>query len=132
MDAASPVILFDGVCNFCNRWVQFVMRRDGGFFRFAPLQSESGAKLLSEHGLAPDYTASIVLIEDGKFFAASDAALRIAAHLRGAWPLFGALRVVPRPLRDWVYQFIAKNRYRWFGKRETCMLPSEEERGRFI
>ena len=127
------VVLFDGVCNLCNGSVQFIIRRDpAGRFRFASLQSEAGQALLRRHGLDPDDLSSVILVEDGRAYARSDAALRVARGLSGAWRAAGALRVVPRPLRDLVYGWVARNRYRWFGRREACMVPTPELRGRFL
>jgi predicted DCC family thiol-disulfide oxidoreductase YuxK len=128
-----PVILFDGVCNYCNAIVNWVLRLDRkGVFRFATLQSEHGQALLREHGLPPDNLDSVVLVENGKAYTKSDATLRIAHHL--PWWLQEArlLWIVPRPFRDAIYDTIARNRYRWFGKKESCMIPTAEQRGRFL
>lgn len=129
----NPVVLFDGVCNLCNGWVGFVVRRDPHMrFRFASLQSDFGAGVMARHGLPPDYLGSILLLENGELFVKSDAVLRIVRGLRPPWPLLGMLMVVPRAIRDVVYDWVARNRYRWFGKREACMLPSPENAGRFL
>jgi predicted DCC family thiol-disulfide oxidoreductase YuxK len=126
------IVLFDGVCNFCNASVNFIIGRDGaGRFKFAPLQSEIGRALREKHRIAEDVD-SIILIEGGKAYVRSEAALRIARGLGGAWPLLYGLRFVPGRLRDWAYGQIAKNRYRWFGKKDVCMMPTPEVRGRFI
>lgn len=131
--ADAAVVLFDGVCNLCSASVRFVVRRDpAGRFRFASLQSAAGRELLLRHGLDPDDLHSVVLVEGGRAYTRSDAALRIARGLRGAWPLLGLLRAVPRPVRDGAYRLVAANRYRWFGKRDACMLPSPGLRGRFL
>ena len=128
-----PIVLFDGVCNLCNGSVQFLLKRDPeGRFRFASLQSDAGRSLLAEHGLAVDSLSSVVLIEDGRVWQESSAALRIARHLPGAWKLLRVFAIVPRPLRDAVYRWIARNRYRWFGRTETCWLPSPELKERFL
>lgn len=130
-----PVVLFDGVCNLCNGAVQFIVDRDPeGTFRFASLQSERAAALLGAHGLeAPEGDPdSVILIEDGRVHQSSGAALRIARHLRGPWKLFYAFVIVPRFLRDAVYRFIARNRYRWFGKSEQCRVPTPALRARFL
>lgn len=128
-----PVVLFDGVCNLCNGSVQFILKRDPqARFRFASLQSEAGRSLLVEHGLDPDALSSVVVVEDGRVWQESSAALRIARHLPGAWKLLRVFTVIPRPLRDAVYRLIARNRYRWFGKSETCWLPTPELKGRFL
>ena len=132
-DEKGAVVLFDGVCNLCNGSVQFIVRHDpAGRFRFASLQSEAGQALLRRHGLDPHDLFSVILVEGGRAYARSDAALRIARGLSGAWRAAGALRVVPRPLRDAVYGWVARNRYRWFGRREACMVPTPELRARFL
>lgn len=129
----SATVLFDGVCNLCNASVQFIVRRDPtGRFRFASLQSEAGRRLLEEHRLPTDELSTVVVVADGRAYTRSDAALRVARGLGGAWPALAALRLVPRPLRDAVYGLVARNRYRWFGRREACMLPTAEERSRFL
>ena len=132
-EATHPTLLFDGVCNLCNGSVQFILKRDTqGRFRFASLQSEAGRRLMTGHGLDPDALSSVVLIEDGRAYQESTAALRIARHLPGAWKLLRVLTIIPRPLRDAAYRLIARNRYRWFGKTETCWLPTPELRARFL
>jgi predicted DCC family thiol-disulfide oxidoreductase YuxK len=131
----GAVVLFDGVCNFCSASVRFIVRRDpAARFRFASIQSEAGAELMRAHGLAlPDGDpASIVLIEDGRAYERSTAALRIARRLRFPWKLCWAFVVVPRLLRDAVYDFVARHRYRWFGKKDVCMVPTPELRARFL
>jgi predicted DCC family thiol-disulfide oxidoreductase YuxK len=129
----QPIILFDGVCNLCNRWVQFVINRDRRMnLRFAPLQSEVGRNLLVKHGLRPDCLDSIVLIEPDAPYTKSDAALRITRYLSGVWPLTRVLLLIPRALRNWCYEVIARNRYKWFGKENVCMVPSPEDHVRFL
>jgi predicted DCC family thiol-disulfide oxidoreductase YuxK len=129
----SAIILFDGVCNFCNGSVNFIIDRDpAGYFKFAPLQSEIGAKLLTENGVDTSLTDSVVLIEDGKVYTHSTAALRIAGRLNGAWSYFRHLTVVPSFIRDGFYKLFAKYRYAMFGKQEACMLPTPEVRSRFL
>ncbi len=129
----TAVILFDGVCNLCNGSVNFVIERDpGGIFRFAPLQSDVARDLLSRAGLAAEELDSIVLIEGDEAWIESTAALRIASRLSGLWPLLAVFRIVPRFLRDAVYQWVARNRYRWFGRKEACMVPTPELRERFL
>jgi len=133
METPDAVVLFDGVCNLCNGWVRFVVRRDPHRrFRFASLQSTFGADALRRHGLPADYLGSILLLEKQVLFTKSDAVLRIVRGLRWPWPLGIVLFVIPRGLRDVVYDWVASNRYRWFGKRESCMLPSPEDAGRFL
>ena len=130
---APPVVLFDGVCNLCSGSVQFLLKRDPeGRFRFASLQSDAGRSLIAEHGLDVDALSSVLLIEDGQVWQESSAALRIARHLPGAWKLLRVFAAVPRPLRDAAYRWIARNRYRWFGKTETCWLPTPELKARFL
>ena len=130
---AHPVILFDGVCNLCSSSVRFIIARDpAARFRFASLQSEAGQALLGGHGLDTGALSSVVLVEDGRVHTRSDAALRIAWRLSGPWPLAGVFRAVPRGVRDGVYDWIARNRYRWFGKTEACWLPTPELRARFL
>jgi predicted DCC family thiol-disulfide oxidoreductase YuxK len=127
------VILFDGVCNLCNRSVQFIIARDpAARFRFAPLQSAAAARLLSDASAGAPMLDSMVLVEDGRAFTRSTAALRIARRLRAPWPLAYAFILVPRPLRDRLYDVVARNRYRWFGKRETCMVPAPGIQARFL
>lgn len=131
--ATAPTILFDGVCNLCNGSVQFILKRDPeARFRFASLQSESGRRLVAENGLDPDVLSSVILLEDGKVYRESAAALRIARHMSGAWKLLRVFVLIPRPIRDALYRMIARNRYRWFGKSETCWLPTPELRARFL
>lgn len=124
-------MLFDGVCNLCNASVTFVIDRDArSVFRFAPLQSDVGRALVAECSLGGE--DSIVLVEDGRCYVRSEAALRIARRLDGAWPILSALRIVPRPLRDAAYRVIARNRYRWFGRQDACRLPTPDLRARFL
>lgn len=128
-----PVVLFDGVCNFCNNSINFIIARDPrGTFRFAPLQSEVAEAMLGSAGLPTSGHQSVVLFEDGRVHTRSDAALRIARRLSGAWPAFTVFRLVPGPIRDLVYNLIARNRYRLFGKRDACMIPTPEVRARFL
>jgi predicted DCC family thiol-disulfide oxidoreductase YuxK len=129
--AHEAVILFDGVCNLCNAWVQFVIRHDArGRFAFAPLQSERAAQLLS--GRNPGPVDSVVLVASEHVYVESTAALRIARRLDGPWSMGGALLLIPRPLRDAVYRLIARNRFRWFGRRDACMIPTDAIRSRFL
>jgi predicted DCC family thiol-disulfide oxidoreductase YuxK len=125
------VVLFDGVCNLCNGAVTFVIEHDrDSYFRFASLQSGTGTAFL--RGRTEELPDSIVLVEAGRIYTRSEAALRIARRLDGAYPLLYALIVVPRWIRDRVYDWVARNRYRWFGKREACMIPTPELRERFL
>ncbi|MGE6752492.1 thiol-disulfide oxidoreductase DCC family protein [Rossellomorea sp. NPDC071047] len=126
------IILFDGICNFCNSSVRFIIERDPeGIYQFASLQSGVGQQLLKKHNI-PHTTDSFVLIEEDKAYVESIAALKVSSHLTWPWKLIATCIIVPKPLRDRVYRWIAKNRYKWFGKQESCMLPSENIRERFI
>lgn len=128
-----PLMLFDGVCHLCAGSVQFVLRRDpAALFRFATLQSDFGQTELQRFGLPAQSLASVLLIEDGQLYQKSTAALRIARKLSAGWPLLYGFIIVPRPLRDWVYDFIGNRRYRWFGKMNACWLPDEDVRDRFL
>jgi predicted DCC family thiol-disulfide oxidoreductase YuxK len=129
----SAIVLFDGECNFCDSSVQFIINRDvKGYFNFASLQSDVGQKLLKEHHV-PAEMDSFMLIEDGKTYFKSSAALRICRHLADGWKLLYALLIVPAPIRNVFYDFIARNRYKWFGKKDDhCMLPSPDVRKRFL
>lgn len=136
MDTEPTIILFDGVCNLCSRSVRFVIARDPhAHFRFAALQSEAARRICAERSISmptalePD---SIVVIADGKSLERSDATLAIAARLPLPWSLLRIFRAIPRPLRDWLYRLVAKNRYRWFGRTDACMMPTPEIRARFI
>jgi predicted DCC family thiol-disulfide oxidoreductase YuxK len=130
---APSVILFDGVCNLCNGFVQFVIARDAaGRFQFAALQSAAGQRLRASVPPASPLADSIVLIEDGRVWTRSAAALRVARGLRCPWPLAYILVILPRPLRDWAYDVVARNRYRWFGRRDACMVPTPALRSRFL
>jgi predicted DCC family thiol-disulfide oxidoreductase YuxK len=127
------VVLFDGVCNLCNGSVLFIIARDrSDLFRFAALDSEAARLLLRECGITGALPDSVALIERGAVYTRSSAALRIAKRLRFPWPLMYAFIVVPRSLRDSVYDLIAHHRYGWFGKRDTCMVPTTELRSRFL
>lgn len=134
LEGKKAVVLFDGVCNLCNGAVDFIMKRDTkNYFVFTSLQSEAAKEILEENfpkTLAPD---SILLWENNVLYIKSLAALRIAKSLPGAWPIvFYIGRLFPRLLRDVIYDFIARNRYRWFGKSSTCRLPTEAERSKFL
>lgn len=129
----SPILLFDGVCNLCNASVQWVIRHDPkGIFKFASLQSETGQILLRQFNLPTDALNTVVLVEDGKAYTRSDVPLRILKKLGGIWALLHLYIYVPKFVRDAVYDFIARNRYRWFGKQESCMLPTPELKARFL
>ena len=127
------IILFDGVCNLCNGAVNFVIKRDpGNVFKFTPLQEKQGVLLLKTHAVDTQKLDSIVLIENGNVYIKSSAALRIARKMSNLWPLFFVLLIIPSFIRDGVYDFIAKNRYKWFGKKEQCMIPTPGLREKFL
>ena len=128
-----PVILFDGVCNLCSESVLFIIKRDPkARFRFAALQTDIARILLKDHEVDPDKMESIILIKEGRIFQRSRAALEIARLLNGLWPLFYVFIVFPGPIRDWIYNWVALNRYRWFGRKEECMVPTPALASRFI
>ena len=129
----GAIVLFDGVCNFCNATINFVIEHDkAGYFKFAPLQSGMGEELMAKHDIDRVKTDSVILVENGKAFTHSEAALRIAKRLDGVWSWAYALIVIPRPLRDLAYRLFAKQRYRLFGRRDACMMPTPEIRARFL
>lgn len=129
----GPVILFDGVCNLCNSSVQYVIRHDkDAVFKFASLQSDTGQQLLHKYQLPQNNFNSFVLVEDDKVYTRSGAALRVARKLSGIVKLLYGFIIVPAFLRDAVYNFIARNRYKWFGKKDTCMIPTPALKSRFL
>lgn len=129
----SPIILFDGVCNFCNSTVNFILRIDKKqVFRFAALQSNAGQQLLRNYHLSQETFNSFLFIERGKPYTASTAALRLVRYLPWYWQWAQALWLIPRFIRDRLYRLIANNRYKWFGKREACMVPSPAVQKRFL
>lgn len=131
--APGRVVLFDGICNLCNGTVVFVAKRDpAGRFSFAALQSPVGRRLLERFALPADGPETLVLIEEGRAFTRSTAVLRIARRLSGLWPLAYMAIVIPRPARDLVYRLVARHRYRLFGERDACMVPSPELQERFL
>ncbi|MCW9705648.1 thiol-disulfide oxidoreductase DCC family protein [Fodinibius salsisoli] len=133
LDQGQKIILFDGVCNLCNGAVTFIIKRDKkDRFRYAALQSEVGKKLTDSYKVDTEEVDSIILIEGDSYYTKSSAALRIARHLSGGYPLLYGLVILPAFIRDWMYDGIAKNRYRWFGKRESCMVPTPELKAKFL
>ena len=133
MTSKHPVILFDGVCNLCNGAVNFIIDRDvHQHFRFASLQSETGRQLLAQHELPEVFLESLVLIENQKVYVRSAAALNIARHLDGLWPLCYVFIILPPVIRDYLYTIVAEHRYQWFGKSEACRYPTAAERARFL
>lgn len=136
MPEGHTIVLFDGVCNLCSGSVRFIVARDPkAHFRFAPLQSDAARRACAEVGATPPAAVepdTIIVIADGRALEHSDAALAIAARLPSPWPIVGVFRILPRGLRDRLYRVVAKNRYRWFGKSDTCMVPTPELRARFL
>jgi len=129
----APVIVFDGVCALCSRWVRFLLRFDrAGRYRFAAMQGAHGRRLLSAHGLDPDDPMSFLLLEDGRALTDSDAILRVLAGLGGPWRLATSARLLPRRWRDAAYRALARNRYRWFGRHDACYLPTPAQAARFL
>jgi len=129
----SAIVLIDGVCHMCQGLTQFIIRRDPrGVFRFASLQSEIGQELLRQGGMSESSIDTMVLIEDGKYYTRSTGALRIARRLRFPWSLSYVFILIPPFLRNLVYRWVARNRYRWFGQSSECMIPTPEIRRRFL
>lgn len=129
----SPIVLFDGVCNLCNGFVQFLVPRDTDErLYFASLQSDVGQELLATHGLPTDELESVVLVEGEECYVKSAAVIRIASIIGGIYTLLAPFRFVPRPIRDWVYELVAANRYRLFGKKEQCLMPTGDVQQRFL
>ena len=131
MNEEKLIVLFDGVCNFCNAWVQLIIRNDSkDVFRFVSIQSDIGQELMRKSG---DSTGeSVVVVERGKHYFHSSAALRISFHMDGLWKMMIVFYILPKFIRDAVYNFIARNRYKWFGKRDTCIVPDEKIRKEMV
>ena len=129
----SKIILFDGVCNLCNGAINFIIKRNSkASLKFASLQSDTGKQLLKEYNIDPLKTDSIVLIDSNKAFLKSDAALHIAKDLDDAYPLLYSFMIIPAFIRNSIYDLIARNRYKWFGKKESCMIPTPDLKSRFL
>ncbi|HQQ97391.1 MAG TPA: DCC1-like thiol-disulfide oxidoreductase family protein [Cyclobacteriaceae bacterium] len=127
------IVLFDGVCNLCNGFVNFIIDRDPNLlFRFGSLQSQKAKILLQDHPTELHELNTVVLLEGSKLYTRSTAALRIVRKLNGAWPILYVFIIIPRPFRDVVYNFIARKRYRWFGRQEVCRIPTPALQSRFI
>lgn len=130
---AKSVVLIDGVCHLCQGLVKFIIPRDPhARFLFATLQSSVSRELLKAGGLDPGQLSTVVLVEKGRYYTESAAVLRIARRLRYPWPAAYILIAVPRPLRNALYRLVARNRYRWFGRDDQCMIPTPEIRQRFL
>ncbi len=129
----QPIILFDGICNFCNSAVNFTIKRNSkSNILFAPMQSEAGQRLLKQYNLPLTDMQSFIFIDQGTVYKQSTGALRVCRHLRGLWPLCYYFIIVPGFIRDGIYNWIAKNRYKWFGVRKQCMIPSPGVKARFL
>ena len=129
----APVLVFDGVCVLCSRWVHFILRHDrAARIRLAPMQSRAGRELLAEFGLDPDNPLSLLYVVDGCGYQDSDAILRVLASFGGAWRATALLRAIPRFVRDPLYRWLARNRYRWFGRTDQCLVPAPDQAARFL
>ena len=129
----KPILLFDGVCNLCNASVQFIIKRDPkAKVRYAALQSEIGQAILEKENRASNDLDTAILYEHGQIYTRSCVGLRLSRYMSGLWPLFYVFIFLPKALRDPIYNWIAKNRYNWFGKSESCMLPTPELKSRFL
>ena len=129
----KPIVLFDGVCNLCNSAVQFIIRHDKkNIFMFTSLQSDAGQKLLAQYNFPLGELNSFILIENNKAYTRSSGALKVVKKLKGLWPLLYGFMIVPKFLRDGVYNWVGKNRYKWFGKQDACMIPTPELKARFL
>ena len=129
----QQIILFDGVCNFCNFWVNFLIKRDKkDVFKFAALQSDKGQELLEKFQIDSSSLNTFVLIEVEKVYTKSTAAFKISRNLKGMWKYLYFLIFIPKPIRDYIYTTIARNRYKFFGTRDVCRIPTEQEKGKFL
>ncbi len=133
MSSNKKIILFDGVCNLCNGSVVFIIKRDKkDVFRFAAIQSEEGQELIQKYNIDTSKIDSILLLDGENYYSKSTVALKIARHLKGGYPLLYVFMILPRFFRNWVYDIIARNRYKWFGKKESCMIPTPELKAKFL
>lgn len=132
-DSQSPIIVFDGICVLCSGWVRFLLRHDQEKgYRFAAMQTDRGRGLLMRHGLDPDDPVSFVLVEGDDAWRDTDAIVRVVTSLGGVWRLARMLRLIPRPVRDAAYRWLARNRYRWFGRHDACVLAPAGYEDRFL
>jgi len=133
MTKNHKIVLFDGVCNLCNSSINFIIKKDNkNIFRFAALQSEIGQQFIEKFKIDPSQTDSIILVDGEKHYIKSSAALTIAKSLKGGYPLLYTFMIIPRFIRNIVYDYIAKNRYKWYGKKESCMIPTPELKNKFL
>jgi len=127
------LIIFDGVCVFCNGVVNFIIKRDSvGVFEFSPMQSDVAKSYIKQHHASKEILNTLMLIKNGTCYLRTDAILEIAKDLSGMWYLFNVFKIIPRPVRDFLYTLFARNRYKLFGKRNSCMVPTENVKNRFI
>lgn len=133
ISASQPVLLFDGVCNLCNHTVQTIIKMDpSGKIHFAALQSEIGQTFLKQFNLAVTDFDTVILVQNEKAYTRSDAALHVLKNIGGLWSVFFIFKIIPKPIRDFFYNIIAKNRYKWWGKQESCMMPRPDLKERFL
>ena len=133
MVPSSPIVIFDGVCNFCDYWVNFALRKNKKKdLLFTSLQGESAKQILPQYSINASDLSSVIFISNGKAYTQSSAALQICRHLSGGWKLFYGLYIIPKFIRDFFYNIIARNRYKWYGKKQQCMVPLEEFKKRFL
>lgn len=133
MEKPLRIVFFDGVCNFCNYWVQFALKRDHkDNLRFAPLQGQTAKNLLSKAGIDHNIITSVVFFDDSKVFTESSAVLEICRYLDGGWKLLRVFHLIPAFMRNAVYRWVGRNRYKWFGQKDTCMIPTPEIRNKFL
>lgn len=129
----QPIVLFDGVCNLCDSAVQFIIKHDKkNIFMFTSLQSNAGQKLLAQYNFPLDELNSFILIENGKAYTRSTGALKVVKKLQGLWPLLYGFMIIPKFIRDGVYNWVGRNRYKWYGKKDACMIPTPELKARFL
>ena len=129
----ESILLFDGHCSLCNASVDFVLKRDSKkMLLLAAMQDPAGKRVLEYYHLPPNYLNTLVLVEHGKVYLGSTAALRVARHLGGGWPLFYSLIIIPKGIRDRIYQWISSHRYQWFGRKATCRIPNTTEQAQFL
>lgn len=132
-EVGTHLVIFDGVCNLCEASVNFIIERDpDGTFQFVPSQTPLGGRLQEKYNINTGSLDTVILIRDGIAYTESDAAVEIAKEFDGAWKLLSLARFVPRPIRNRVYRWIARNRYAWFGQKDVCLVPTPEIRGRFL
>jgi predicted DCC family thiol-disulfide oxidoreductase YuxK len=129
----NDIVIFDGICSLCTHSVRFILNHEADqSIRFAPVQSLAGKRLMRDYGFDPDDAKTLVFLSAGKLYSKSDAVIQVSKSLRWPWKMLGAVKIIPRPVRDWVYDLIARHRYRWFGRYETCISPSPNLKARFI